>query len=394
VLRKDTYYPRSATRAQDFSAGSHILPDRVTLQPSFRTQRTPFDKYKASRGDSAPEVNPSTLAAKRLGISELEFEDALTKEINELLSEIEEVILAAQRHTNEDSASALNSLDAAERGNSCDSYQQAEEAAQEVWKTDLPNQGAQRASPPKRCYPNDKNESHHLLEKSGRLLKVTSDPRARRGRVKKRTSTPVRRDPPPPPPLDRTPSPTRDDEQGLPILTVGKRYGQGTADSTWPPRSHDQVQVQVEEDSITVLPDRPTFFHFSPVKRSPFAHYLKTPIEARPSPVFPTHRRLGLTEEAFEVRLKAEIDEFLLTAEAECRRDKEPVNNPPSSSVPSQTLPVLSKDEAFRFVEALGFPKTGPLLGVAWWAADIGRTRFNFDFNFDRDDLSILNAYD
>lgn len=59
-----------------------------------------------------------------------------------------------------------------------------------------------------------------------------------------------------------------------------------------------------------------------------------------------------------------------------------------------QALPVLSKDEAYRFVEALGFPKTGPFLGVAWWAAGIGRSRFNFDFDFDRDDLSILNAYD
>jgi len=82
----------------------------------------------------------------------------------------------------------------------------------------------------------------------------------------------------------------------------------------------------------------------------------------------------------------AEINDILLTSAANHRRAKEPECDAPSTLAPSQVLPVLTKDD--------GFPKTGPLLGVYWWAADIGRTWFNFDFDFDRDDLSILNAYD
>ena len=28
------------------------------------------------------------------------------------------------------------------------------------------------------------------------------------------------------------------------------------------------------------------------------------------------------------------------------------------------------------------------------WAVDLGRTRFNFDFNFNTDDIHVLDAYD
>lgn len=115
---------------------------------------------------------------------------------------------------------------------------------------------------------------------------------------------------------------------------------------------------------------------------------------APPPPFRPIHARLGLSEERFEKLLTAKIDDVLLTAKANRRREREGDCDGPTTSVPVQELHVLSKDEAYRFVETRGFPKTGPMLGVYWWAADLGRARFNFDFDFDRDDINILNAYD
>jgi hypothetical protein len=121
---------------------------------------------------------------------------------------------------------------------------------------------------------------------------------------------------------------------------------------------------------------------------------LKTLVEDRPSCFPPVHTRLGLSEEEFETLLTTKIDDFLLAEKEARRRDKELDCDAPSSSTPTPSLPVLTKDEAFCFIEAHGLPKTGPILDVLWWVADIGWTRFNFDFDFDRDDLSILNAYD
>lgn len=66
-----------------------MFPDRVTLQPAFRPRRTPFGFYKNFATPRVSEVNSSKFAAKRLGISDKEFEDSLTCEINDLLSEIE-----------------------------------------------------------------------------------------------------------------------------------------------------------------------------------------------------------------------------------------------------------------------------------------------------------------
>ena len=60
-------------------------------------------------------------------------------------------------------------------------------------------------------------------------------------------------------------------------------------------------------------------------------------------------------------------------------------------------LPVLSKDDCIKLFEKIGYPSStspGSLLGMFWWAADLGRDKFNFDFDFNRDDLSILDASD
>lgn len=63
---------------------------------------------------------------------------------------------------------------------------------------------------------------------------------------------------------------------------------------------------------IAKLPDRPTLMHFSPARRSPFGRYLGSPMECQwPHVPFPVFKRLGLSKEAFEALLLAEIDELL-----------------------------------------------------------------------------------
>ena len=71
------------------SFDARILPDRVTLQPHVRAKRTPFGNYKFGLNPE-PEVNPCIQAARRLGVPVAQFEaSSLTKEINDLLCEIE-----------------------------------------------------------------------------------------------------------------------------------------------------------------------------------------------------------------------------------------------------------------------------------------------------------------
>lgn len=36
---------------------------------------------------------------------------------------------------------------------------------------------------------------------------------------------------------------------------------------------------------------------------------------------------------------------------------------------------------------------TGSMLGMWLWAADLHSTRYDFDFDWERDDVNILNAY-
>lgn len=89
---------------------------RVTLQRAECTRRTLFDHYKAKSGNKESEVDSSKFAARRLGISESEFEDALTTEINELLGEIEAARLEAQHNEKEESGSVLEPSTTEEKG--------------------------------------------------------------------------------------------------------------------------------------------------------------------------------------------------------------------------------------------------------------------------------------
>jgi hypothetical protein len=54
----------------------------------------------------------------------------------------------------------------------------------------------------------------------------------------------------------------------------------------------------------------------------------------------------------------------------------------------------MTKEDGLCLFRNQGFPTTGPLLGVYWWAADLGWARFDYESDVNWDDLSFLNAYD
>lgn len=92
--------------------------------------------------------------------------------------------------------------------------------------------------------------------------------------------------------------------------------------------------------------------------------------------------------------MTSEIDVVLLASVDGRRQAKDPVQVVPSLTDSNPTLPVLTKDDRLRFFRTHGHPAPGALLGVYRWATDLGMTHFNFEFDFDRDDLSLLDAYD
>ena len=217
-----------------------------------------------------------------------------------------------------------------------------------------------------------------------------------------RTSLPSKRDTPPPPPLFRTCKHLESDRLVGHALIGGTCLGSSSANRIrsepvwdWRRRVKDH---QGEDEHQVLLPDRPTFFHFAPARRSPFEHYRGAAPEApRPFAGRPAHTRLGLTEEAFGALLSAEMDEvFLPSVEARRRADDISADASPSTDS-GPVLTPLTKEDCLALFRSNGYPtpsSPGSMFGVYWWAADLFSTRFNFDFDFDRDDLSILNAYD
>jgi hypothetical protein len=123
--------------------------------------------------------------------------------------------------------------------------------------------------------------------------------------------------------------------------------------------------------------------------------YSKAPIpEERPPPFRPIHVRLGISEKEFEEGLKEEIDSVLVPLAESRRRAKESGSEAPPPPQPTPSLQVMTKEDALRFFRQREFPTTGPLLGVWWWAADLGWSRFDYESDVDWNDLSFLNAYD
>ena len=383
---------------------SQPLPDRVTLQPGDRVRRTPYDIYKGKRFQRERAGNSSKLAARTLGISEAEFGEILTNEINELLEEIENTRLETLGRKGTVTPSA--------------NYPRTPEDAK--GRDDNPH--LTRISEHQRSLPQtDTSQGEHLLKRSaqgtpsrsrirsGKRIKEKCHfgPQSKRGRRKLRTSPPPRRDHPPPPPSCRTP-PLCNDGKGPSLFGDGQGCPLFGEETCWRPRDADWIpststhnwnpvqKLQEPEDGQVILPDRPTFMHFAPVRRSPFEKYLKKPCPADqppPPPFRPVHARLGISEEEFEARLKEEIDEVLI-AEAETRRQAREVDRAPPPPSPSPPLTVMTKADGLRFFRDREFPTTGSLLGVYWWAADLGWARFDYESEVNWDDLSYLDAYD
>jgi hypothetical protein len=93
---------------------------------------------------------------------------------------------------------------------------------------------------------------------------------------------------------------------------------------------------------------------------------------------------VGLTAEEFQREVHKEIDDLLTEIDTTRRTallENLPIERP------------LSKEECFE-IFGRGDTITGSRIGNFMWATDLDRNRFNFDFDFATDDLSILNAYD
>jgi hypothetical protein len=375
---------------QEVHSVSH--PDRVTFQPAFHNRRTPLDKYKDKDTWQGEGVNSSKFAAKRLGIPETEFKELLTREINELLDEIETTRLTALNgHGKDAEPPAPSPFTKGSRSDFTHSTRVTEtaECPQHSKVDHLQGDFHHKRSA--------QTHSLHPQVRSGRRTKAEGHlgTQRKRGRGKTRTSQPSRRDPPPPPPACRTKD---KDGQGRSLDGQGNSlFGDWTG---WGTDNSDRILSQAqspqeEEDFQVILPDRPTFFHFTPAKRSPFMRYSKAPIpEERPPPFRPIHVRLGISEKEFEEGLKEEIDSVLVPLAESRRRAKESGSEAPPPPQPTPSLQVMTKEDALRFFRQREFPTTGPLLGVWWWAADLGWSRFDYESDVDWNDLSFLNAYD
>ena len=184
-------------------------------------------------------------------------------------------------------------------------------------------------------------------------LKCHFGPKTRQGRERTRTSPSSRRDAPPSPPPSHTP-PTLDDDWQNPPFGDVKGWEAETNEwirSAQPDWITQELEPQIAKDSRKVLPDRPTFFHFTPTIRPPYAKYRKNlntevPTPSSPPPPFRhIHERLGLSEDEFQTRLQEEIDSILeppevICCERPCAHNEE---TPAALSDPSPSLTPMTK---------------------------------------------------
>jgi hypothetical protein len=165
----------------------------------------------------------------------------------------------------------------------------------------------------------------------------------------------------------------------------------------WIRSSQDPIRQvptqQEEEDEVVVLSDRPTFFHFAPARRPPFAWFNKNLVEdVRPPPFRPVHERLGLSAEEFEARLALEVDSLLEEGRRSRAEELEGDSTTPSEDT-APPLTAMTKTDALRFIGHRALT-TGSLQGIFRWAADLGWARYRYDFDLDRDDTNLLEAFD
>lgn len=135
-----------------------------------------------------------------------------------------------------------------------------------------------------------------------------------------------------------------------------------------------------------------------PVSRTPLDHYKAGPQpEPNENPYRFIYRKLGLSEEEFECRIREDIDELLNKIAAE--KAPAPEEPPPRAEVPmpiEDAIPLrpLSKEECYRMLHDKTL-STGSLLGTYMWAANLGASRFNFEMpSWDEQNIHLLDAYD
>ena len=147
------------------------------------------------------------------------------------------------------------------------------------------------------------------------------------------------------------------------------------------------LQEQEAEPTSPQGPYRVTFTLPAPRRRTPFDRYFATAPKAPQPPANRfALRRLGITQEELDARVTREVDEALQEFRAERALERITANS--STEAPR----ILTKEDCLTFCRATGVPPPGALWGVYRWAADLGSTRFNF--NFENDDYSVLDAYD
>lgn len=224
-------------------------------------------------------------------------------------------------------------------------------------------------------------------------------PQSRRGRIRFRTDSPSPREAPPSPPRCRT----TQHLDGDPPFTSMRRLNDdtshqpqgGTAATHAPPPPsprggttttdhYCQVPTSPLRDAPGTSaptvgsfapsttrsypePDRVTLTNPSPAWRTPFDHYKQT---AAPPPVLNPYRfvqkKLGLSEAEFEANISLEIDEMLSEIDRTRRQELHP------EPAPTPSAP-LTKEQCLAYFRVNGY---------------------NFDFDFDKDDIHILDAYD
>lgn len=239
---------------------TQILPDRVTLQAYTRSKKTPFGNYKVGI-ISELEENPSRRAAQRLGIPVPEFEEALTKEINDLLSEID-----AKRHD----AFEQSNGDPQSSGEESQKRGQEEDEQEESKYSNVDTQDERKHDKKHKDPVSFQTQTHH---KSRAKVKCTFGPKSLRGREKYRTCHSKRRDPPASPPPYRTTGSSWLVNQVDVANSDGAKIGASNEDLSSPDqpqsRSHHEQEKQKDDPQVT-LPDRPTLLNFLPARRSPF----------------------------------------------------------------------------------------------------------------------------
>ena len=310
-----------------------------------------------------------------MGISESELEEALTKEINELLSEIETKRRQALESSEQGQDDTLVSDPTLKtRGSPKPSDGHTEKPS---------NEGGNAYDPP--------STIEEL--KGGNTSRHNND----RVRPEKRTSPTTHStssSPPPAHPLDAAPPSSKEAVlSGVEVTSLHSnriRYDSATG------KSHYE-QTDYNDEQQTTLPDRPTLCNFASARSSPFRRYLGLPDvisePSVPSNHIPVHKRLGISKETFDALLTAEIDEVLV-GETELRNRSEVPEGEPSSA-PEERLAPLTQEDCLALFRKNGYPDAnspGSLWGVYWWAANLGRAKFYCDFDVDNGDFSFLDA--